>query len=712
MKLHAKRILFCLFILICLVGVILFRWPIGVQTGLNSLVQFGANDNWPVAQVADSYSNIVSVIIESDNIASAKRAVNSMKKAAPEIERENVFSMRDIRELLRQHNNNLLSDDYRNFLQHGDYDRISNNAVRIISESMTEPILSLSEDPFLLTSDYLQKIQTVGQNWKFMDGFLYQFVAPYHYIMIPVNMTSENSGYVDILRNAAENASKEQAHVYVAGVPVHTAVMTEKSKTELFFFSVFALIIAVLLNFWLFRRFYTLLPVVASLTVGFLVGGIALFLCFSSPHILTFVFGTSLIGLGIDYSFHSIVRASGGDKIVISRNMLHSFLTTVLCFIPLIFSSLGLLKQIAVFTIFGLGAIYLFLMLFMPKCLNITISKISLPARPTRHIRFGILCVLAIIVLITVPFIHIENNMQNLYRPTPELIAGDVLLQKLNGAENNAILMVRGKNIQNVLETEEELKSLSGDFFSLSSIVPSVSRQIENSDLIQKLYTFNGKKLQKALGLYKIPKFQETAPLQVSDLTQNETTKNWIKNLLINTDENVYSIATVPMNFVVPDEITNARIISPANELTMQMNIFSHETYILLSICMIVLVFVLFGLYGRRAVNYMIPCVFSVGLTIAILTWFGQSITFFHLLSLFIVIGISLDYTIFHINSKNDTDAKPVMFSFLTSLAGFGIFALAGFFLIRAMGITLGLGLAISYLLSLFLFRRDCANAQ
>ena len=118
------------------------------------------------------------------------------------------------------------------------------------------------------------------------------------------------------------------------------------------------------------------------------------------------------------------------------------------------------------------------------------------------------------------------------------------------------------------------------------------------------------------------------------------------------------------------------------------------------------LVLLLIILYGKRALVYLMPSVLAVGLTAATLTWFNQPITFFHLLSLFIVIGLTLDYSIFHINAKDNNETRPVMFSFLTSLVGFGILSLASFFLIRSMGITLGLGLIFGYLISLMLFRK------
>ena len=167
----------------------------------------------------------------------------------------------------------------------------------------------------------------------------------------------------------------------------------------------------------------------------------------------------------------------------------------------------------------------------------------------------------------------------------------------------------------------------------------------------------------------------------------------------------MYLVAHVDADFATTSP--NAITISPTQQMTNLMKQYSHESYQLLAVCGVALLLLLLFLYRKKALIYLAPSVLAIGLTAAVLTWFGQPITFFHLLSLFIVIGLSLDYSIFHINAMDNHEIKPVLFSFLTSLVGFGILTFASFFLIQSMGITLGLGLTFGYLISLFLFRRQ-----
>ena len=134
------------------------------------------------------------------------------------------------------------------------------------------------------------------------------------------------------------------------------------------------------------------------------------------------------------------------------------------------------------------------------------------------------------------------------------------------------------------------------------------------------------------------------------------------------------------------------------------MELYTHETYKLLVICGIMLLGVLFVLYHRRAFMYLAPPLLGVLVSLGILSVLGMPRTFFHLLGLFIVIGLGLDYAIFHINYKSNAELRPVFYSFLTSFIGFGLLAFTSFFLIAALGTILAVGIAVSYFVSLCLF--------
>ena len=714
MKLNVKKIFFVSIFLCSLCILCLWRTPLSLQTNLSSLIETN-NTDWPVDELTNKFSDVVNIVVKSENLNDAKRTAANITGALSTEQFNDLsvittdLSVSDALNQINIHRNSFLSSDYRDILKQENFAKITANAVSTVSSSMAPSILSLKDDPFLLATNYISELKSANGKWNYRDGFLWQYVAPNHYILISVNVANHDTNKlitnINSLTTLVKKYNENGTQVFLSGVPMHTANMTQTSKMQLSVFSLIALMVAVLLNWLLFRKTATLLPVILSLFFGFISGSVALFLCFSEPHILTFVFGTTLIGLGIDYSFHFISSLLNKNDKKIHKNILHSFLTTLVCFLPLMFSGLSLLQQISVFTIAGLSAIYLGWLVFMPKSINATNTVIKIPHAVSKKYRPFVIGTLIMAILITTPFMKTQNNMSQLYRPNAELLKVEVLMQKLNNIDASKFLLIRGENLNDVLRTSERIKEKSGNFFDLSTIIPSQERQIENQELIRKLYKSESKKIYRELGLRNVPKFVETPLIQFSDIQNNETLNNLLSKFIFNDGKYVYLVAQVNSEFKTT--ATNAIIVSPKQQMADLMQQYSYESYRLLTICGISLVLLLLVLYGKKALLYLTPSLLAVGLTATVLTWFNQPITFFHLLSLFIVVGLTLDYSIFHINATDNHEIKPVLFSFLTSLVGFGILGFASFFLIQSMGITLGLGLTLGYLISLFLFRHQ-----
>ena len=504
------------------------------------------------------------------------------------------------------------------------------------------------------------------------------------------------------MKLAIANIESDGVHVYMGGAPIHTAEMYNSSKIELGVISVLALIAAVLLNYMLFRRIWTIIPIGISLALGYLFGAIALFLCFGEPHILVFVFGTSLVGLGIDYGFHFMCISKNEDVRVVHKNILHSLLTTLICFAPLGFASISLLRQVSVFTIVGLLAIYVFMKLFVTKTVS-CVPRATKALRPVnRKYRPYIICGIAVLSIVVCAFARIENNMASMYRPRGDLIATEKVIGELNQSDKTGMLVVRGQDMQSVLEIEEGIRDSGVNFFGVSTVIPSVKRQVENNQMVQELYRSQAKAIKKALELRKMPQFVQSGIITPDDDSLGAL-KGQVERFLIRMDGYIYSVSSVPAVTIITNE--NAMVIAPAQQIQKQMESFSHETYNLLIICGLILMVGLLFLYKLRAFRYLMPPLFGVIVSVALLTIMGMPITFFHLLGLFIVIGLGIDYAIFHTKIQSNAALRPVFYSFLTSFIGFGMLVFTSFFLVAAMGLILAIGIAVSYLVSLYLFR-------
>ena len=712
MKLRVKRIIFAAIILIGVVITGLVRWPIRFQTDLTSLLNLETAENWPVQDITNRFSGVINIVVQSENRADGEIAAYKIR----DIVTSDAFLKLDIwvNDLspraavatIGKYHNGMIGMRDRALLMEQRYGDITANARMRVETSMMPKLLPLSEDPFLLFTNYVSEMGNSGTNWIAQNGVLWQYRAPYNFYMLPigVNVTdnAELVDYVKRLKSAVANIESDKVHVYIGGAPIHTAEMYHSSKIELGVISVLALIAAVLLNYMLFRRIWTIIPIGVSLAVGYLAGTIALFLCFGEPHILVFVFGTSLVGLGIDYGFHFMCISKNEDVRVVHRNILHSLLTTLICFAPLGFASIGLLRQVSLFTIVGLLAIYLFMKLFVTN----TVSYIPKKERSVRPVNAKyqpyIICGIAVLAIVACAFARIENNMASMYRPNGDLITAEKIIGELNQSDKTGLLVVRGQDIQSVLETEEAIRDSGTHFFGVSTVIPSVKRQMENNHMVQELYKSQAKTIRKALELRKMPQFAQSDIVAPDDDSLGAL-KGQIERFLVRTDGDIYAVSSVPADTVITNE--NAMVIAPAQQIQNQMERFSCETYNLLIICGLVLMVGLLFLYKLRAFRYLMPPMFGVIVSVALLTVMGMPITFFHLLGLFIVIGLGIDYAIFHTKVQNNAELRPVFYSFLTSFIGFGMLAFTSFFLVAAMGLILAIGIAVSYLVSLYLFR-------
>ena len=718
MKLFVKKILFCAFILVGITVTLLLRAPLHTRTDLMSLIEMGTSqEQWPVDKISDKFSSVINIVTESQNEQIALQNTNKIINLLNTNDFDNLhvqsnnFSLKNITKDFLPYKNGLLCAQDKELLQQNKFKKIADNAVKQVSESMMPPIVPLGQDPFLLLSGYLLNINTSNTAWTLHNGLLWQYKDSKHYFMVPVDVTNAKTTtkQINSLRKELSAYNNENFKVYVSGVPLHTAVMVQKSQVQLTVLSLMAALMAIVFGYFLFKKMITVTTVIASLSVGFLCGTTALFLCFNTPHILTFVFGTTLIGLGIDYSFHFLTSATLKNQNQIHKNMRHSFLTTLVCFLPLMFSGVSLLQQIAVFTITGLTTVYIGLNLFMPNKLNLKSIPLKINFSESRNQKIILFSLIGIAIIATLPFVKTENNMNQLYRPDSQIMLNENIVQKLNNSQEAAVLLVRGKDIQNVLETEEEIKTGGNKFFSLSNIIPSVKTQHENKELIQQLYKSQSKYLKQKLELKNTPVFADTEYITPDDIN-SAFLKNWLEKLIIQDNQYVYSLAQISPEIQINND--NAKIVSVSQTLKEQIEKYSHTTHRLLAICAICLLALLSVFYKKRAVIYLIPSVLAILLSICILTWFGQPITFFNMLAFSIVTGLGLDYTIFNINADNEIETRPVLFSFLTSFVGFGLLAFTSFFLIKSMGITLALGLGLSYLISFFLFRTKKTNVR
>jgi predicted exporter len=107
----------------------------------------------------------------------------------------------------------------------------------------------------------------------------------------------------------------------------------------------------------------------------------------------------------------------------------------------------------------------------------------------------------------------------------------------------------------------------------------------------------------------------------------------------------------------------------------------------------------------RPVLAAFLPSVIVAVLLLAILALFGVRANLFHAMSLIMVMGMGVDYGIFLVDSADDREALgatmlSLLMSCLTTAFVFGTLAISSQPALRAIGVTVGLGILLCYLLA------------
>ena len=144
---------------------------------------------------------------------------------------------------------------------------------------------------------------------------------------------------------------------------------------------------------------------------------------------------------------------------------------------------------------------------------------------------------------------------------------------------------------------------------------------------------------------------------------------------------------------------------SPAKMLHKVINAVTDETLKRLTLSFLALMIALFALLRGRAIRTAIPSFAAIAAVSLAICISGNTINLFHLLAMFLLVGMGIDYTVF-LHSGRDT-MRPVALSLITSAASFGALAFVSFPPVSAFGFVLGAGLPTAFAIAL-LTRPKC----
>ncbi|MGL4219273.1 MAG: MMPL family transporter, partial [Shewanella sp.] len=533
------------------------------------------------------------------------------------------------------------------------------------------------------------------------------------------------------LTQALTTVTEQYAGIQVlqAGALFHAIEATNTAKSEISILGLASLLGVVLLVWLAFRSVMPLLLAIVTISSGLLLAVTFTLSVFGELHLLTLVFGTSLIGIAIDYSFHFYCERLSDHQRSAQATVAYIFPTVSLAFITsaLAYVGIGLapfpgMQQVAIFCASGLLGAYLTLVLAYPLLAG---SKLPSGERPLNLAQaylarltqlsnklvspWGLsLFTLALVgvCLLGISQLKVDDDIRHLQQsPASVTEPEDKLRKLLSGGTDNQFLLVRASSEEALLQKLESLgpqldtaikqQELS-NYVSLSRYLPSKQKQDAAYRLQGEIYQSQLTTVLNSIGLdeslapnltaaYLAAKDSYITPADFFELgfgkqlaplwlTPTElASQNHAASVDANNDDTSYG-AIVLLGGIEDISALQARfakdqqvqLIDKVADISTLMGHYRLLTLKLLGLALVIALLLFSLSFGLKKATVVVAVpALAAVLTLAILGLVGSPLSLFHALALILVFGIGIDYSLFFASAEQH--GKAVMMAVFMS---------------------------------------------
>ena len=624
----------------------------------------------------------------------------------------------------------------------------------------------IEKDPFLLAErrmgDFLESSLLSVGNMTVKEDVLAAEKDGTWYVLLRLTLASQAVS-LQAGRNAVGTiyavtpAIKESIpglEFYFSGIPFHSYESSSGAQREISIISTVTLIIILLLFLYVFRSPLPVLFSIMAIGISLGLATAAALLVFREIHIITFVFGTTLIGTCVDYSVHFFVHWKGNPALhngvairsYISKSITMSFISTEICFMVFFFAPFPILKQFAVFSMAGLLSSFLTSFCVYPRLklpvwekrqfqlfsggLFLWQKNLSLPRHTGAVLFSGFVLVVLAFLFFNFSAIKIENDLSSLYTMSASLLESEKrAAHVLDYGSPGWYFIVSGANAEETLRheenlvmrlEEERLRGNLGSFLAASFFSPSIESQKKTYNAMKALLPLAPAQFD-ALGFspqYAQAFEKEFAAAQKYCLPGDAPSLAGISNLWIGEQGgNCYS-CVMPLKPTdeavfrsIAEEFDYVHFVNKAKDIGRDLDTLT-KTMLLFFLAAFVVVSIIICFVYPWPDNLkicIVPLIIVMS-AVAALTANGISIGFFSVAALVLVFGLGLDY-IFYMtgkkSGKKNLTLLGVVLSFLTTILSFGALTLSSFAPVHIFGLTVFAGLGAAFISAVFLQARD-----
>jgi predicted exporter len=523
-----------------------------------------------------------------------------------------------------------------------------------------------------------------------------------------------------------------------AGVPLHAEAAAVQASREVNIIG-FGSLAAVLLLVWLAFRSLTPIALVAmSLLVGCAVALSVTAIVFGQVHLLTLVFGASLVGVAEDYGIHWFASRQGHPHVprwtllrILLPGMGLALLTSALAYLALGLAPFPGLQQMAVFSAVGLAAAFLTVVCWFPWLDRGQVRPSALSramqawmARwPRVHATKGWWIAAAVAGMVVVGGLwqlRSNDDLRNLQSSPKALIDQQIEISRLLALPSPAqFYLVRASDAETLLQREQKLTSrlsslVRGDrihgYRAISDWLPSQRQQAADAALTARAESAVLAQVGAATGeQFARPAFA-SSPLTLEAWMASPASQPLRPLWLGRIGDGVASVVMVDapggdelldLLAAQAQGLDGVRWVNRTAEFSA---LLGHYHRMMLGLLLAGTVFVFVALwvrYRRDAWRAMVPTVLSGLLSVALLGWLGEPLQLFNVLALLLLLGMGIDYGIFLLEHRGDASAwLAVSVGAASTWLSFGLLALSATPALHAFGLTLLFGIGLVWLLS------------
>lgn len=530
-----------------------------------------------------------------------------------------------------------------------------------------------------------------------------------------------------------------QMQVLRAGVPLHAEAAAVQASGEINTIGWGSLAGVLLLTWLAFRSLRPIALVGVSLVVGCAVALSVTAWVFGEVHLLTLVFGASLVGVAEDYGIHYFAARQSQTQMPAHR-LMRSLLpalwlalgTSMIAYLALGAAAFPGLRQMALFAALGPVAALLTVVCWFPwldrghvprsRFADLVGGSLAhWPRLPLgRRACAGYALVAAALLAIVWLQLRAQDDVRQLQNSPAELVEQQRRISAMLGLPSPAqFYLLRGASAEQLLQREEQLTqrlqpiAAQGHITGWSAVsdwVPSQAQQRRDAQRLAEVEPAVLSAVNSALGeQMQRPAFAAQAltvdawleqPISAAAraLWLGQVGEQWMSVVML---RGLHDWGVLGQLAAAAQGLEGVRWVDKPAEISSLLSRYRDSMTWLLVLGHLLVLVALCWRFGRRAWRAWVPTLAATLGVLAFMAATGQPWQLFNVLALVLLLGVGVDYGIFLLEHEEDGSAwLAVVVGAGSTWLSFGLLGLSQTPALKAFGTTLMVGLPLVLLLA------------